>query len=544
MLSSSPSAPTTGKLWPCRLLAAILILGSAALHIAYLFNNCPLDLAPDEAHYWDWSRHLDWSYYSKGPLVAWLIRASCTLVGPLAQEITGTQMPAVRLPAVFCGTALLCSLYVLTTLVFRRESLALAVVIIALCSPVFAAGSLLMTIDAPYTCCWGWALVLGYRAVFRSSKWAWPVLGLAIGIGILAKYTMVLFLPSLGLFLFFSREHRNLICRPGFWIMTGIAALCCTPILVWNLQNDWVTLKHVGGQAGLREAERFRWWGPAEYVGIQAALLLGFWFIAWSAAMIAACPWKQTDPGTRYLWWLSAPMFTVFLLFSLKTHEEPNWAITAYLSGLVLAVDYLARQMQSNKTWYRRLTWTCTIGTCCLGLMLTVLMHRSDLAQPLLMATSGQSNDAHPIPLRRFDPTCRLRGWQYLGWNVDRIRGDVTKEGIEPIIVSGSWNVPGEMGFYCRGNPAVYSFGLALGDRHSQYDLWRPNPVFDREKFTGKTFILIGDPHPILPHFFDKIEPSEQVIYAEKGQPVAAWKVTVCRGFRGFGEAVLSQRRF
>ncbi|MDH7499215.1 MAG: hypothetical protein QHH30_02355, partial [candidate division NC10 bacterium] len=33
----------------------------------------PLDLAPDEAHYWEWSRHLDISYYSKGPMVAFLI---------------------------------------------------------------------------------------------------------------------------------------------------------------------------------------------------------------------------------------------------------------------------------------------------------------------------------------------------------------------------------------------------------------------------------------------------------------------------------------
>ena len=74
----------------CRVLAAVLILGAAALHVGYLTWNCPLDLAPDEAHYWDWSRHLDWSYYSKGPLVAWLIRASCELVGPWSEEVTGS----------------------------------------------------------------------------------------------------------------------------------------------------------------------------------------------------------------------------------------------------------------------------------------------------------------------------------------------------------------------------------------------------------------------------------------------------------------------
>ena len=77
-----------------RLAAAFLILGAALLRLVYLANDCPLDLAPDEAHYWDWSRHLDWSYYSKGPLVAWIIRLSCWLFGPLSEHLTGSEMLA------------------------------------------------------------------------------------------------------------------------------------------------------------------------------------------------------------------------------------------------------------------------------------------------------------------------------------------------------------------------------------------------------------------------------------------------------------------
>src|SRR5262249_29583698 len=100
--------------WRWRLLAASLILGAAALPIVYLISDCPLDLVPDEAHYWDWSRHLDWSYYSKGPLVAWLIRGSCELAGPWSERVIGNQMLAVRLPAVLCSVLLLTSLYILT----------------------------------------------------------------------------------------------------------------------------------------------------------------------------------------------------------------------------------------------------------------------------------------------------------------------------------------------------------------------------------------------------------------------------------------------
>src|SRR5205809_665616 len=85
-----------------RAAAVGLILLAAVLRFLYLALDCRLDLSPDEAHYWDWSRHLDWSYYSKGPLVAWLIWLSRELFGPTSVALTGSEMLAVRLPAVVC----------------------------------------------------------------------------------------------------------------------------------------------------------------------------------------------------------------------------------------------------------------------------------------------------------------------------------------------------------------------------------------------------------------------------------------------------------
>src|SRR5580704_4278187 len=104
MPPSEPALVPVESPWRWRTLAGVLITASAALHLAYLAYDCPLDLAPDEAHYWDWSRHLDWSYYSKGPLVAYLIRGSCLLTGPWSQQLIHSEMLAVRLPAVLCGT--------------------------------------------------------------------------------------------------------------------------------------------------------------------------------------------------------------------------------------------------------------------------------------------------------------------------------------------------------------------------------------------------------------------------------------------------------
>src|SRR6201996_7677377 len=168
--------------------AALVIVLVAVSRLVYLARSCPLDLAPDEAHYWDWSRHLDWCYYSKGPLVALLIRVSIELFGPLSVALTGGEMLAVRLPAVVCGSLLVGSLYVLTVQTTRSDRAALLFALTALFSPIIAAGSTLMTIDAPFMALWGWALVTGYEAVFRDRGWAWPATGLLLGLGILAKH--------------------------------------------------------------------------------------------------------------------------------------------------------------------------------------------------------------------------------------------------------------------------------------------------------------------------------------------------------------------
>ncbi len=538
-LRSSRLALSVG--W-CRLLAACLILGAAALHVAYLANHCPLDLAPDEAHYWDWSRpeHLDWSYYSKGPLIAYLIRGGCALAGSWSVEHTGNLAFAVRLPAVVCGSLLLLSLYVLTVQVYRCELLALAVVGMGLTLPLLAVRSSLMTIDAPYTCCWGWALVLGHRAIFRGSTWAWPLLGVVLGLGMLAKYTMIVWIPSAMLFLLLTPTYRPLLFRRGLWVAVAVAGLCCLPILIWNAQHGWVTFRHVFGLSGLGSTgetaappSRIHWLGPLNYLGGQCALLLGYWFLVWLAAMIASRPGRERDEGVLYLWWLSAPMFLLFLAFSPKTDGgEMNWPVTAYLSGLVLSGAWLAKQFDDPRRWYR-LGTAINLGIfCVLGLAATVFMHHSEYLYPLLSKIAGEPTNANPFPLRRFDPTCRLRGWRTLAGEVDRLRIRLSEdEGREPILAGSSWSLPGELGVYCAGQPQAYSIGPVMGDRHSQYDFWF-NPLDNGDAFAGRTFVVVNGDEKMLRQAFASVT-TKEVVHREANEPISSWHVSVCRHFQG-----------
>ena len=447
--------------------------------VHYLISVCPFDLAPDEAHFWDWSQQLDWSYYSKGPLVAWLIRLSC--------ELFGDTMLAVRLPAVICGSLLLAGLYTLTVQIHRNEKLAFLVVVLALTLPIIAAGSSLMTIDAPFMCAWMWALVFGFHAVFRQVPWAWPCAGACLMLGELAKYTMVLWVPCFGLFLLTTPTLRAHLRSVGFWFMTGIGALGGVPILLWNAQHDWVTLKHTQVHAGLDHDGGIRWLGPLGYLGAQFGVLLGFWFIAWLRAMWQHRPSVETRPELRLLWWMSAPVFVFFWLFSVKNGGgEPNWPLAAYLSGMVLLAGWILEQWHGVIAWQRHMIQGGTVAFAAMGIVLTVAVHDMLPLQPILLQLAGPASEQRPMPLRRIDPTSRLRGWRYFAAEVDQLRAELEADGIQPVLGTERWTQTSELRFYCDGHPAVYCFGVKMGDRDSQYDLWRPNPINDARGFGAK----------------------------------------------------------
>ncbi len=532
------------RLW--RSLLAILIFTLTALRLVYLSMDCPLDLAQDEAHYWDWSRQLDWSYYSKGPLVAWLIRASLELFGPLSISISGHEVVAVRLPAVLCGSLLLLALYVLTVQTTGSDSFAFFVALICAIMPVFSAASLLITIDSPFVCCWAWALVCGHRAIFQGDRWAWALAGFFLGLGILAKYTMLLWLFSLGLFLWFNPAYRSLLYTRNFWLMVGIAFICSLPIIGWNAAHEWVSFRHVAGQAGLPTEGRqpsVRWLGPVEFIGGQCLLLVGWWFISWVCAMIAFRPARSSDPNVRFLWWMSWPTLAVFGVASFRSGGQLNWPVAAYVSGSVLTAAWLLNAMRSKTTWFRNLAKTNVIVGSTVSLGLTLLIHDSSSFRPLLASLGKRFKPSDPYAGRTLDPTCRLRGWKMLGHEVDEVRREcLAQDGVDPVIAALNWNMPGELGFYCDGHPHVYSLGAFIGERVNQYDLWRPNPAADPQVFADRTFVVVNGHEETLRSIFAEARLVRIPTYREGDYPIASWTVWVCRGYHG-NEAIRAARQ-
>lgn len=514
--------------WPVHILVLAILTAVAALRMWFLCTQTSLSLTSDESHYWDWSRHLDWCYYSKGPLVAWLIRGSCWLWG-------SDVMPAVRLPAVICNALTMLGVYLLICRVFRSPRMGLVAVIVSHTMPFMHVGGLLMTIDAPYTCAWTWAVLVAHMILYDEKRqcsliW-WSVLGLIVAIGVLAKHNMALFVPSLGLFLLLSSSHRHMLWQPGFWLMALIGGVIGGgPILWWNAQHDWVTFLHVGTQAGGQADSGLRWLGPLEFIGTQAGIMLGFWFVLMIVGFVqtlsAYCK-KQFHAQQMFLVCLALPMLLICLVFSFKVRIEPNWPITAYITGLTLGGWMLWERMHL-RAW----RWSA-IGFAVVGILLSILVHCSDVLYPI------HAYFLPDVSPRKWDATCRLKGWSTLASRVDELR---KANGKEILLLGSNWSYTGALAFHLPDQPTVYCLGPVTGSRQSQYDFWRPNPLYDPQNYAGQDAIIVGDVSPQVRAAFEKIEPTQVVQARQQGLVIAEWAVTVARGLKPSGFGVVARK--
>jgi undecaprenyl-diphosphatase len=439
-VSASSTGVPSGHQVGLRVAAALTVL--TGLRLGFLAWG-GLDLSPDEAHYWEWSRRLDLSYYSKGPAVAYLI-AGLTAV-------FGTSAFAIRLGAVGLSVLGAWALYRLGRELFGRpEPGALAVTGLQL-TPLVWAGSLLMTIDAPFVVAWTLGLWALHRALAGGGTGAWLLAGLAVGVGALAKYTMLFAVPGLLLYLWLTPERRRAI-RPGGPVLAAVAALAAlSPVLIWNVRTGWVSARHVASQGRGRGLTLEH---LAELLGSQLLVLTPI-----VAALLAWGLWAGIREGFirrrepyRFLLAFAAPVLGFYLVVALQGKVQANWPAAAYPSlALATAGLLLERRPEPaarGRAWTRLLIAAVVVA--------------------LGASAVGHVIDRLDLP-RRLDPTVRLRGWAELG----RAAGAAIERMPDPrrtFLVSSRYQVASELAFYTPGRPAAYNFNL--GRRLNQYDFW------------------------------------------------------------------------
>lgn len=539
--------------FPATRLAIFAILTVMAAQILFLTVGCDWDLSGDEAEFWTWSRRLDLSYFARGPLIAWIIALSTWIGRQVNSGATVDSMLAVRIPAVLLGGLTAWGVFRLSMSVLGRPRAALLAVLLMPAIPVLAIGGVLITCDTPLVCCWTWAAVWGYRAWRDDSIPAWIGAGLIVAVGVLAKYTMLAMPASIGLFLLLDARGRAHLLKPGFWLMSAIGVILgLAPIVIWNANHHWVGFGQLADRVGLSERSV---WGSivplfAFLGGEIAALGIVWWFVGVYAVVGAGRRIVQTrsetDPehiearsGLLYLICLWGVIWSACFAASLLGETEANWMVPGYIALLVLSGASLERVLFAGgmKAKAIILAWSGCVA-------LIGLLHHTEWTYPLVARFVPAPTKRWPAPLRRFDPTCRLRGHQGLARKVDGILARLRARGEDPFVLTTTYALTATLEFQLAGQPETYCLSWNYGmtrDPVNQHDLWRPNPRLDLEAFRGRTGVLIDDSN-MPPSFsnqmvekgvFGSMESTERLAVTERGLAVGAWDVAVCHDYRG-----------
>ena len=324
---------------PARQLAIILLV-ILALRLGLLFL-APWGLHGDEAQYWAWSQEPAFGYFSKPPMIAWVIGATT--------QIFGHAEWAVRLPAPFLHLATSIMIFLAGRRLFTTQVGYWASLTYALMPAVWLS-SYIMSTDATLLLCW--AIVLHAWACLRTGAgWARVLqLGLALGFGLLSKYAMMFMIPVLALAVLLDPPSRKALLNINGLCVVALAVALLMPNLMWNAAHDFATISHTAENASLghdlfNPTEVLSFW--TDQLGVFGILPFPLLLMA----LVAAVRGKLKRPAIWLALLAALPLITI-TLEALLSRANANWAVTAYVTAPIL-VALWATQTRRRLAWLK-----------------------------------------------------------------------------------------------------------------------------------------------------------------------------------------------
>lgn len=507
VIQQHESSPATAARSP--VMSTLLILVATSFIMRALYGSFGA-LLPEEAYYWQFSRHLDWSYLDHPPMVAWLIWLGTTVFG---QNEFG-----VRFGSWLCAGVTAFILWKFSVKLFSRTEARESLLLFAWL-PYFFLNGFLVTPDAPLLVFWAASLWFAWLALVEQRSSAWFGLGASFGLGMLSKYTIALNGAAVLLFMLFWPPARRWFFSPIPYLAAILCALIASPVLYWNASHDWISFTFQTSRR-LEEATEF-----SLHVLIGGILCLLTPAIA--AALVPALRARPAsdESHAKLLFLRVFALFpiVVFALFSLRHEPKINWTGPAFL----VALPFIAHVLVSPAVdpWsrfaagWRRPTlvtlaiiYLVVLGYLCIG-----------------------------IPGLPFSPQLkRYVGWQDLGKKVGAIAAEIEKtSGSPPLIVGMDKHFIGsELAFYTtapdgsRPLPPERFAGRALFDMDSL--MWM---FWSKSARLSDTLILVARGEsdlnkPELYRYLEQLGPIERIETVTRGSVSGVYFYRIARHYR------------
>jgi len=328
-----------------------------------------LGLIFDECYYWVWSLHPQACYFDHPPLVSWSIMAGRSMLGH--QEL------AVRLGAILSGIVLSLAGRILAREQFGEAAGNRAGIFLTL-APIFAGNAFLMTPDTWLAPAWALAMLFAWKGFQKNSLLWWGASGAAAGVGLLSKYTMILFFGGLALLWITSPGKRGRVFLGS--LAAGIVALIFfIPVIRWNAAHHWASFAHQIHH-GFRNEQAV--WIHFDFLANYALFLV----VLVSPGLGLLCFRSAANFADERFRFLAAFFWAVVAFFAcsaLKAHIEANWPMMAFVSGLILVAGDWERY---GAAWKRASLLILAIADVVAVLALSLLILAGSSLTPWLSA--------------------------------------------------------------------------------------------------------------------------------------------------------------
>lgn len=477
-----------------RLIVLLGILALIKISIALQF-----ELDSEEAQYWLWSNHLQLSYYSKPPLIAYLNWFSTSLLG--------NSVLGIRINAVIMGFLASVVTYLLAYVLFKNFQTAFSAALVTNIFPFLLHSSILFTPDSLLILFWLCAMLSFWKAIETGKRLWWIFFGISVGLGALSKYTI--FLIYIPLLLYSWKYHPEIFRSAGFYLSLAIALLLFTPVIHWNIQQGGVGFLHLVHLSGVYDHTRAAGQVVANlgyFAAGQLVLLLPFYQYPFLVRQFRK---KAFTAPEEFLLLPVITMVIFFLIIAIirRPGVYMNWVMFAYTGMPILFARYALTE--NRFALNRQILLFMTAG---------------------LLVFIGLSLPSNRIaPLGKFNPAGKLIGWSQLAHKIDSINA-LYPPG-NSYVFSTNYHITSELSFYMKGQPEVYFLGMK--SRMNQFDLWKGTEQFIN---TPKTGILV-DIERITPEikqgYRSVLKEDSCTIHHPNGK-INTYYIYQVRGMKGF----------
>lgn len=212
------------------------ILPIVLFYLLTILILAPLNIPSlDTYYYWDWSRHLDLAYYDGSPMIAYVIKLSIILFGD--------TLFALVFPGIFVLIITSFIVYQSARIFLTKEASFIAMSLWFV-SPLVSLDILKQTTyDTPLILFWSLTQYYAIKYIQFNKKIDLYIIGLFTGLLLLSKYSGIILILALILFIITSR-YKFLFKKPSFYLSILLGILIFSPVILWNYQHHWESFSY------------------------------------------------------------------------------------------------------------------------------------------------------------------------------------------------------------------------------------------------------------------------------------------------------------